>query len=126
MTHPEWLSDEAAAAWIEVTAGMGDLAGPALSAVEAYCVQVARMRDARARVDAEGLIVADEKGRPVKHPAVELELAASAELRLWTARRPDLFARVVEGGGSPLDAIRDDLAAARAARLPTAEGAHRP
>lgn len=75
---------------------MGDriIAAGDVPAVEAFCAQVVRMRDAQARVDAEGLVVADAKGLPVPHPALALELAASTELRMWTARRPDLFASV--------------------------------
>jgi len=54
--------------------------------VEAYCDQVARMRDAAQRVQAEGLIVSDEKGRPVPHPALIVERLAGAEVRAWSQR----------------------------------------
>ena len=54
--------------------------------LEAYCSQVARMRDAQARVDAEGLVVADVKGNPVPHPALSIEKAAQAEVRAWGER----------------------------------------
>ena len=53
---------------------------------EAYCTQAARMRDAQARVDAEGMIVADAKRNPVPHPAIVLERAAQAEVRAWGDR----------------------------------------
>lgn len=86
MSAPEHLSPAARAVW---DAAVGShpspdrIVGPDL---EAYCTQVARMRDAQARVDAEGLIVADAKGNPVPHPAIALERAAQAEVRAWGDR----------------------------------------
>lgn len=59
------------------------IVGPDL---EAYCSQVARMRDAQSRINAEGLIVADAKGNPVAHPAIVIEKAAQAEVRAWGDR----------------------------------------
>ena len=44
------------------------------------------MRDAQARIDAEGLIVADAKGNPIPHPAIALERAAQSEVRAWGDR----------------------------------------
>jgi hypothetical protein len=41
------------------------------------------MRDAQRRIDAEGLVVADEKGRPVPHPAIALEAAAAKLVAAW-------------------------------------------
>lgn len=46
----------------------------------AYCTLVARLEDARERIDRDGAIVADERGRPVKHPALDIERAAAADL----------------------------------------------
>lgn len=81
------LSPEAAKVWDAVAEAHGDnferIAGPDL---EAYCVQVARMRDARKRIDSEGLVVADEKGRPIPHPALVLERDAQREIRAWGDR----------------------------------------
>jgi len=53
--------------------------------VEAAAVQVARMRDARRRIEQEGEIVMDARDRPVQHPAIAIERAAQAELRRWFA-----------------------------------------
>lgn len=83
---PANLSSDAQEVWHEVVDAHHAperIVGPDL---DAYCVQVARMRDAQARIDAEGLIVADEKGRPVPHPAVELERRAQTEVRAWGDR----------------------------------------
>lgn len=86
MEAPAHLSESARKVWDEVVSAHDDparIAGPDL---EAYCVQVARMRDAQARVDVEGIVVADEKGRPVPHPALAIERAAQAEVRAWADR----------------------------------------
>lgn len=53
-----------------------------------------RVRDARARVDNEGSIIDDGKGFPVEHPALKVERQASAELRGWVDKRPDLFGKM--------------------------------
>lgn len=85
---PGHLSEAAQAAWLEITASMTAAAmvgveGPAL---EAYAVAVSRQRDAQARIDAEGIIVAGDKGTPIPHPALAIEKSASAEIRAWVAR----------------------------------------
>ena len=54
--------------------------------LEAYAVQVSRMRDAQKRIDSEGLVVADEKGRPIPHPALAIEKCAQAEVRAWSGK----------------------------------------
>lgn len=72
--------------WAEITGAHHDpttIVGPDL---EAYCVQVARMRDAQARIDKDGLIVRDDKGRPAAHPAILLEKQAQQEVRAWGDR----------------------------------------
>lgn len=53
---------------------------------EAWCGQVARLRDAQHRLSVEGLVVADAKGSPIPHPALVIERQAQAELRAWGAR----------------------------------------
>ncbi|AXC38083.1 terminase small subunit [Gordonia phage Nadeem] len=113
----------------DILASFTDPSAVDRAAIEAFAAQAARAREARRRIDSEGLIVEDGKGFPVPHPALELERAASRELRGWETARPDLFA----GGAKPAgtsstskggaaddrDAdttIADELAAARAAR----------
>ena len=83
---PAHLGDGAARVWREVVAAHhapDRVVGPDL---EAYCTQVARMRDAQGRIDAEGLVVRDVKGNPVPHPALAIEKAAQAEVRAWGDR----------------------------------------
>jgi len=84
---PAHLSDDARAAWRELTTGFApeDLTGSAGIAIEAYAVQVARLRDAQRRIDTDGLVVRDDKGRPVEHPAVKIERETQAQIRAWAA-----------------------------------------
>lgn len=79
---PSYLSEMARNVWDDVTLHNPEAADNA-PVLEAYCNQVARMRDAQARIDAEGLVVADEKGRPIPHPALAIERDAQKEVRAW-------------------------------------------
>lgn len=81
MSTPKHLPDDVRAVYEELYA-LG-ASGPEF---EAYCGQVARLRDAQKRISEEGLVVADEKGRPVPHPALAIERAAQAEVRAWAGR----------------------------------------
>ena len=85
---PAHLSAAAQDAWVELVGGLdaGSVTGATAGSIEAYAVQVARMRDAQRRIDAEGLVVADAKGQPMPHPAIVIERAAQAEVRAWAAR----------------------------------------
>lgn len=78
---PAHLPEDVAVVWVELHAGA--YTGPDF---EAYCGQVARLRDAQGRVSREGLVVADEKGRPVPHPALAVEREAQREVRAWAGR----------------------------------------
>ena len=79
MPVPATLSSAAANVWRDTTPGLLPGADPAV--IEAYCTQVARMRDAQSRIDTEGLIVGDAKGQPVPHPALAIEKAAAEQVR---------------------------------------------
>jgi P27 family predicted phage terminase small subunit len=80
VTAPKHLSAAVVAVWNECAA---ELLRKRLTdaQVEAYCVCVARMRDAQGRIDSEGLLIADEKGRPIPHPALAIEKSCRAELK---------------------------------------------
>ena len=81
---PQHLPADVASVWVEIVASVGQqAAGPDL---EAYAGQVARLRDAQARIAAEGSIVADPKGNPIQHPALAIEKSAQAEIRAWGDR----------------------------------------
>ena len=64
-----------------LAAGYAEIPG-----LDAYCGQVVIERDAAARVADEGLVVADAKGTPVPHPALEIGRKAQAEIRAWSPR----------------------------------------
>ena len=107
---PPSLSEAAAEAWREVIAAHGPgadrIAGPLL---EEYAQAIATARAARARVDTEGLIVADAKGSPVPHPALSVEAKA-----LDTIRRlaPRFAPKAHRGDGYMARATAKALAAA--------------
>lgn len=87
MTPPQHLSASARQAWTEIVADLGSTPdGVEAAGVESYAVAVGRMRDAQARIDAEGMIIGDDKGRPTAHPALAIERAASAEVKRWLER----------------------------------------
>ena len=80
---PAHLDGDAATIWTEIVNAHHEparIVGPDL---EAYCGQVAMLRDARRRVAREGAIIADSRGLPLAHPAIGLELKAQAEIRAW-------------------------------------------
>lgn len=77
---PAGLAADVATVWLELVAE-GLPAGPQL---EAYAGQVARMRDAQNRIAEEGAVVQDARGNPIPHPALAIERAAQAEVRLWS------------------------------------------
>lgn len=82
------VSESAQEALDELLSGMKsiDTSGAEALALEAYATTIARLRDARRRIDSEGLVVADEKGRPIPHPALAIEKMLNAEVRAWLAR----------------------------------------
>ncbi len=67
------------AVWDELVAE-GYRPGPGF---EAYCGQVHIERDAARRVATEGLVIADAKGAPIAHPAIEAQRRAQVEIRAW-------------------------------------------
>ena len=81
MRPPEHLTDELAEIWAEMSPQVESTI--AAAGLESLCGQVARMRDARERIDEDGLVVADSRGNPVPHPAIAIEKTAQAEVRNW-------------------------------------------
>jgi phage terminase small subunit len=53
------------------------------AAIEAMARQLYLMRDADARVTAEGAVVVDAKGNASAHPAIKISESASKEVRAW-------------------------------------------
>lgn len=83
---PEHLSEQAAAVWVDTIGRHPDpdeIRGPEL---DAYCVVVARARDAARRIDDEGAVVNDERGNAIEHPAFAIERKAQAAIKAWGDR----------------------------------------
>lgn len=82
--RPAHLPAGVADVWDEVIAAYGEgfeaIEGPAL---EAYCGQVAILRDCQRRLATDGTVVEDPKGFPIPHPAIAMERSAQAEIRTW-------------------------------------------
>lgn len=109
---PAALPEAARDVWAEIVA-TNDLAGTVdRSALEAFCTLVARMREARQRVEEEGMVVTDPRGRVIPHPALEIERRASEQIRAWG----DRFAPLVKPArkrGYMADATARSIAAAQ-------------
>ncbi|RZU61751.1 terminase small subunit [Zhihengliuella halotolerans] len=56
------------------------------AALEAFCTLVARMREARTRVEDEGMVVQDSRGKVVPHPALAVERELAEDVRKWGDR----------------------------------------
>lgn len=114
MRPPAGLTADERRAWRDLAALVGD-SPRARVGLEAACAQLARMRDARRRIEAEGEIVLDARDRPVPHPALVVERQAQAEVRRWVqVLSPPVAAGVVEPE-KPRSAL-DELAERRRAR----------
>ncbi len=80
MKSPKSLTEEQKKIWEELAEADYE-PSPKL---EALTVQISRMREAQRRIDADGLIVSDEKGRPMKHPAIEVETESQRLVFKWS------------------------------------------
>ncbi len=81
---PEGMPERLSSIWDEIVRAYGEgaqaIEGPDL---EAYCGQVATLRDAQRRLASDGYVVAGPKGEPIPHPAVVIERQAQDEIRKW-------------------------------------------
>lgn len=86
---PDGLDEHAAKVWREVVDAHREPPNDPRRIIghelEAYCSTVATLRDVRARVarGSEEVIVADERDRPVPHPAFDLMRQLAREVRDW-------------------------------------------
>lgn len=83
---PEHLSPVAADVWRSIVSESDTPAMLIGDELAAYCECVALERDASRRVVAEGTIVADERGRPIPHPAIAVARQAQQDIRAWGDR----------------------------------------
>ena len=86
---PSHLPGDVSAVWVEFV----DRSKNVGAEFEAWCGQVARLRDAQHRLASEGLVVADAKGSPIPHPALIIERQAQVELRAWGSKFSSLGRR---------------------------------
>lgn len=78
------LEELTKAAWKEITDGVPqDVINVERGGLESYAFALAVYRDAEARVRKEGLVVADEKGRPQPHPALKIQRDESRDVDHW-------------------------------------------
>lgn len=83
---PEGIPGDVADVWREIVAA-NDLAGRVdRAALETFATLIARMRAARQRVDDEGMVVKDGRGRAVPHPALLIERQCADAVRQWGDR----------------------------------------
>lgn len=111
LSPPEGMTDAVAKVWCEITGAHpspSTIIGPDL---EAYCALIATLREARDRIEREGMVVESKRGEPVPHPALAVERATVRELRGWGDRySPRAKAR--RRRGYMVDATRASLTAA--------------
>lgn len=95
---PEGLPADAAAAWREIVES-NDLAGRVdRAALEVIATLMGRIRTARDRVEAEGLVVTDDRGKAIPHPALLVERQTAEAIRLWGDRFAPLVKPVRKRG----------------------------
>ncbi|MGQ3382966.1 terminase small subunit [Glutamicibacter sp. TV12E] len=86
LNPPERLPDNVKAVWDEIVAS-NDVAGTVdRQALEAFCYLVARMRQAQERIEEEGMVVRDARGKVQPHPALEVERKLAEQIRAWGDR----------------------------------------
>lgn len=89
ITIPAHLTPALRAIWDEVIQTVYDDTPPAV--VESLCTQIKTMRDARALIEKDGIIVTDGKNNAVEHPALAIERAtmkAISEMnKVWAVGR---------------------------------------
>lgn len=109
---PDHLPGPVADVWREIVAS-NDLAGKVdRSALETFATLMARLREARNRVEEEGMVVTDPRGRVIPHPALAVERATAEQIRAWG----DRFAPLVKPArkrGYMADATAASLAEAK-------------
>lgn len=108
---PEGMPADVVAVWHEVIAS-NDLAGQVdRAALETFCTLMARLRAARDRVEDEGMVVADSRGKEVPHPALLVERQTAEAIRVWGDRFAPLV-RPVRKRGYMADATAAAIKAA--------------
>ncbi|QSZ53284.1 P27 family phage terminase small subunit [Paenarthrobacter sp. AT5] len=83
---PDHLPGPVADVWREIVAS-NDLVGKVdRVALETYCTLTARLREARGRIEDEGMVVTDTRGKVIPHPALAVERSTAEQIRVWGDR----------------------------------------
>lgn len=83
---PDHLPNPVADVWREIVAS-NDLVGRVdRVALETYCTLTARLREARGRIEEEGMVVTDTRGKVIPHPALAVERSTAEQIRVWGDR----------------------------------------
>jgi hypothetical protein len=112
---PDHVDDGVKAVWLEIVAAHPrpeTIVGPEL---ETYCAQIAIIRDCRAQVAREGVLVEDRNGKPVPHPMLAVERETLKALKGWGDRFVPPAKPLVphRQNGYVLKATRESVAAAK-------------
>lgn len=83
---PDHLSETAAQVWRSVIRDCSNPTFVAADELAAYCNAVVLERDCARRVAEEGTIVADERGRPIAHPAIAVGRQAQQDIKGWAEK----------------------------------------
>lgn len=109
---PDHLPAPVAEVWREIVAS-NDLVGNVdRSALETFCTLMARLREARKRIEDENMVVTDPRGRVIPHPALAVERQTAEQIRAWG----DRFAPLVKPArkrGYMADATAQSIAEAK-------------
>lgn len=112
---PDHVDDGVKAVWREIVAAHPkpeSIVGPEL---ETYCAQIAIIRDCRAQVAREGVLVEDRNGKPVPHPMLAVERETLKALKGWGERFVPPVKPLVphRQNGYVLQATKESVAAAK-------------
>lgn len=78
------LDDLIAQAYAEITMGMHpEILRKEKPGLERFAFAIAVNRESEARIKNEGLVVSDEKGRPVPHPALAIQRSSAKDIEGW-------------------------------------------
>jgi P27 family predicted phage terminase small subunit len=109
---PDHLPEAVAEVWREIVAS-NDLAGKVdRSALETFATLMARLREARQRVEEDGMVVKDPRGRVIPHPALAGERSTAEQIRAWGDRFAPLV-KPVRKRGYMADATAQTLSEAK-------------
>ena len=83
---PDHLPEAVADVWREIVAS-NELVGKVdRAALETFATLMARLREARDRIEEEGMVVTDSRGRVIPHPALAVERSTAEQIRVWGDR----------------------------------------